>query len=300
MRIFFLGTSAGVPTRDRNVSCVAVRRGGELLLFDVGEGAQRQLIKAGLGLKTKTKIFITHMHGDHLVGLLALLQTFSLAGREDPMLVFGPEKVAAFINSNLEMMGVRPTFPIQMHTLSDGFVQENGEYIIRALRTRHSTETYALSLEEKQRPGKFDPEKAKSLKIPVTLWRNLQKGEKVTVGEREIDPRLVVSEPRKGRKIVISSDTYPIDAMVRFAEGADVLIHESTYGEDHLDKTEKNLHSSAGQAALIASRALVRLLVLTHFSTRYNDLSALVKEARRVFPRVVAARDFMVVTVAYP
>ncbi|MFQ5950650.1 MAG: ribonuclease Z [Candidatus Geothermarchaeales archaeon] len=300
MRIYFLGTSAGIPTKDRNVSCVAVRRGGELLLFDVGEGTQRQLIKAGLGLKTRTKILITHMHGDHLVGLPALLQSFTLARREDPLIVFGPEKIHEFINGNLKTMGVGPTFPIQIHTLTDGFVHRNEEYIIRALRTRHSVETYALSLEEKRRPGKFDPKRAESLKIPVILWRNLQRGERVTVGKREIDPRLVVSEPRKGRKIVISSDTYPFDAMGRFAKGADVLIHESTYGEDHLDKTEKHLHSSAAQAARIASRAPVSLLVLTHFSTRYNDVSGLVEEARRVFPRVVAARDFMVVTVAYP
>ncbi len=299
MEITFLGTSSGVPTKKRNVSSVALRRGGEVLLFDVGENTQRQLIKSGIGLKRRIKMYVTHMHGDHVVGLLALLQSYSLIGKTDPLPIFGPRGITAFVQKNLNMLRVSTRFPIQMVILREGVVDEEKEYVIRALRTRHSVETYALSLEEKPRPGRFNPEKAEELGIPVKHWRDLKAGRKVVVGDKKIEPNAVVSPPRKGRKVVYSSDTYPMESMAEFARGADVLIHDSTYGDDHLDKTLENLHSTARQAAEIAKKARVGLLVLTHFSARYEETDQLVNQAREVFPNVIAAEDFLKIDVPY-
>ncbi len=299
MEITFLGTSSGVPTKERNVSSVAIKRGGEVILFDVGEGTQRQLIKSGIGLKRRIKIFVTHMHGDHIVGLLALLQSYSLIGKTDPLPIFGPRGITAFVQKNLNLLRVSTRFPIQMTILQDGIVDAEKDYVIKALRTRHSVETYALSLEEKPRPGKFHPEKAEALGIPVRYWRDLKAGRQVVVEDKKIEPRAVVSPPRKGRKVVYSSDTYPMESMVEFAKGADALIHDSTYGDDHLEKTLDNLHSTARQAAEIARTAEVRLLVLTHFSARYEDTDHLVDQAREVFPNVIAAKDFFKICVPY-
>nr|NIM46532.1 MBL fold metallo-hydrolase [Nitrososphaeria archaeon]NIN53771.1 MBL fold metallo-hydrolase [Nitrososphaeria archaeon]NIQ34328.1 MBL fold metallo-hydrolase [Nitrososphaeria archaeon] len=172
MEIIFLGTSAGVPTKERNVTSVAVKRGGELLLFDVGESTQRQLLKAGVGLRVKTKIFVTHLHGDHVVGLLALLQTYSLMRRTEPLEIWGPSGIEEFVKRNMEMLRVSTRFPLHISILQNGVVLEEKEYVVRALRTIHSIETYALSLEEKPRPGRFNPEKARELGIPVKYWRD--------------------------------------------------------------------------------------------------------------------------------
>lgn len=300
MEIVFLGTSAGVPTRERNVTSIAIKRGPELLLFDVGDGTQRQLIKAGVGLRVKTRIFITHMHGDHIVGLLALLQTYSLMGRAEPLQIIGPGGVEEFVKRNLEMLNVYIGFPLNIGVLHNGPVLETDEYVVKALKTIHSVETYALSLEEKPRPGRFNPEKARELGIPVPYWRDLKAGKRVVIKDMDIDPSLVVSPPRRGRKVVFSSDTSPFEGLVEFAKGADVLIHDSTYGEAHLDKARKNLHSAARDAAEVALKADVRFLILTHFSARYSDVEELAAEAREVFPYVIAAEDFFRMEVPYP
>ncbi len=300
MEIIFLGTSAGTPTKKRNVSSILIRRKSDYLLFDVGEATQRQLIKTGIGLRRKIKIFISHMHGDHVVGLLSLLQSYSLLKREDPLEIYGPNGISEFIMRNISMLKFTPTYPILIQVLKEGVIMEAKEYIIRATKADHSVETYAFSIEEKMRPGKFDPIKARKLGIPVAYWKDLQMGRKVVINNIEIDPSLVVSPPRRGRKVVISSDTRPSDRIIEFARNADILIHDSTYGEEHADKAIKNYHSTAKQAAEVAKKAGVRLLILTHFSARYEDTKKLVEEAREIFPFVMAAEDFLRIDVPYP
>ena len=300
MEIIFLGTSSGTPTKSRNVSSLVIRRKSEFFLFDAGEATQRQLIKAGIGLRKNFRIFISHMHGDHVIGLLSILQSYSLLRRREPLEIYGPRGVSEFIIKNIHMLRFIPSYPIKIQLISDGVILETEEYRIKALHVDHSIETYAFSLEEKPRPGKFNPDKARELGIPIKYWKCLQMGKKVVIGNIEISPQLVVSPPRKGRKIVISSDTRPVESLIDFAKDADVLIHDSTYGEMHSDKACENFHSTAKQAAEIASKANVRLLILTHFSARYDDVKELVKEAKEIFPHVMAAEDLMRVSIPYP
>ena len=300
MEIIFLGTSSGTPTKKRNVSSIVIRRKSELLLFDVGEGTQRQMIISGIGLRKNVRIFISHMHGDHCSGLPSLLQSYSLLGREELLDVYGPKGIIEFALTNMRLLCFEPTYPLRIHVIKEGPILETSEYVIKALAVSHFIETYAFCLEEKQRPGKFNPQKARELGIPIRLWKKLQLGEKVIVNGREIDPSLVVSPPRRGRKVVISSDTKPLERMIEFARNADVLIHDSTYSEVHSDKAIRNYHSTAKAAAMIAKKANVRLLILTHFSARYENVDSLIAEAKSIFPNVIAAEDFLKIEVPYP
>lgn len=300
MEIIFLGTSSGTPTRDRNPQSILIRRGSNYLLFDAAEGTQKRLIEAGLGLRKDLRIFITHMHGDHCLGLPSILQSYSLMGREEPLEIYGPKGVSEWVVGSIILLHFLPTYPIRISVVGEGTILEEREYSIRALRVNHSVETYAYSLEEKPRPGKFNPNRARELGIPIKLWKRLQMGEKVVVGGRAIDPSEVVSPPRRGRKVVISGDTRPSDRLAEFARGADVLVHEATYSDDLGDRAEETLHSTAREAAEVARRAGVGLLILTHFSARYPDVRGMLKEAREVFPNTIAATDLLRIPVPYP
>jgi len=299
LRITFLGTAASIPTKTRALSAVALKREGELFLFDCGEGAQRQMIIGKIGFNRKTRIFITHMHGDHILGLPGLLQTMSLLGRDKPLWIYGPQGIAEFIDAIKRTVRFALKFPVEVYEIEDGLICQEKEYEIRSAWAEHSVPSLAYALIEKPRPGKFNPERAISLGIPKgPLWSRLQRGEDVKLPDgRVVKPKDVLGPPRRGRKIVYVGDTRPSSVIADFAFGADVLIHEATFAEDLAERAEEDLHSTPSGAALVAKKANVKLLVLTHISARYGDPKVLLEEAKKNFSNVLIAEDFMSIDV---
>ncbi len=299
MRIFFLGTSSAVPTAKRGLSSIAITRGDHLFIFDTGEGMQRNFLQTKIGTNKKMSIFITHMHSDHVIGLLGFLQTLELLRREQEVRIYAPKDLLEFIAVNKRLLNFRISYPLRFQEVEEGVVLKTKEYEVRAILAEHGIEAYSYCLEEYPRPGRFYPEKALALGIPRgTLWHKLQHGEEVEVNGRIIRPEEVTGEKRRGRKIGISGDTRPNDRLVEFFRDADVLIFDSTYGNDHATNAIENKHSTAREAAELANKANVRLLVLTHFSARYEDASILVREAS-AHNNVIAAEDLMVIDVPY-
>ena len=296
MRIVFLGTAASIPTSTRALSSVAVQRKGELFLFDCGEGTQRQMIQAKIGLNRKTRIFITHLHGDHILGLPGILQTMSLLGRDKPLHIYGPVGTVAFLEAMIRTVRFSLRFPVYAHEVTEeGLVFQEREYEVHSAWVEHSVPSLAYALIEKPRPGRFSIKRAVSHGVPKgPLWCKLQQGFDVELPDgKTVRPRDVLGRSRPGRKIVYVGDTKPSDNIVELANGADVLIHEATFGEELSDRAEEDMHSTPGGAAMIAKMAEVKLLVLNHISARYGDTSALLEEARSVFPEAIVAEDFM-------
>ena len=296
MRITFLGTAASIPTAARALSAVAIQRKGELFLFDCGEGTQRQMIQAKLGFNRKTRIFITHKHGDHILGLPGLLQTMSLLGRDKPLQIYGPKGTADFLEAMITTVEFSLRFPVEVCEIeNEGLVLNEQEYEVHSVWAEHSIPSLAYALIEKPRPGKFHPERALALGVPKgPLWHRLQEGKAVKVSDEQIvRPDDVMDPPRPGRKIVIVGDTKPSDKIAKFACNADILIHEATFAEDLAERAAKDLHSTPTGAALVAKKAGAKLLVLTHISARYGDPAILLEEAKNVFPHVIVAEDLM-------
>jgi len=301
MQLVFLGTSSATPTIERGLSSLALMRGSELLLFDAGEGMQRNFIKAGLGMNRKMKIFISHMHADHCVGLLGLLQTMALQGREKSVDIYGEPRVKEFLEENMRIINFGLTFEVVVHTVKkQGVVVKEDEYQVTCCKASHSIPSLAYCLEEFDRSGAFDIKEAKKLGIPEgELYSKLQHGHDITYKGKKIISSQVVGSPRKGRKIGISGDTRPTDNLAKFFRGCDVLVFESTYSQDKQQKAIENWHSTATEAATIAKKAGARRLFLTHFSARYDETSMLVKEAGAVHPNVEAAEDLKIAEVSY-
>jgi ribonuclease Z len=299
IKIQFLGTSSAVPTKDRGLSCTLVRFDNELIFFDCGEGAQRAAITGSIGFNKPTSIYITHMHGDHVVGLLGLLQTMAMNRRETPLSVYGPKGIVEFVTVNQRLLNFGLTYTAYGKVVRRGVVfdSKKSNYRVLAERSHHSTMSYAYLIEEKERPGRFNPKKAISLGVPEgPLWGRLQSGHMVTLpgSRRKVRPKDVLGPARKGARIGISGDTRPTPALAKFFRGCDVIIFDSTYGDQHEANAIQNLHSTAREAATLAKRAKAKHLLLTHFSARYQDVSELLKEAREVFPQSDAAYDGMV------
>ena len=301
MRLVFLGTSSAVPTANRGLSSIALVRGAELLLFDAGEGMQRNFIKAGLGTNRKMKIFITHMHADHCIGILGLLQTMGLQGREKSVDIYGEPRLEEFLRENMRIINFRLTFDIIVRKIEKGgVVVREKDYQVSCCETLHSVPSFAYCLEEFDRPGTFDISEAKRLGIPEgELYGKLQHGQNIIYEGKTIRSAQVVGPPRKGRKIGISGDTRPTEGLVKFFKGCDLLVFESTYGRDKQEKAIENGHSTAWEAASIAKTAKVDKLFLTHFSARYDETSVLVKEATTIHKNVEAAEDLKVIRISY-
>jgi ribonuclease Z len=296
LKVIFLGTAASIPTVKRALPSVVVKRKNEVLMFDCGEGVQRQMIRASVGFHRKMKIFITHMHGDHVLGLPGLLQTMSLLDRQQKLDVYGPVGIKAFVEAIERTVQFVLTFPVAIHEVrEEGIVCEEKEYQVKAAQTDHMIPSLAYALLEKPRPGRFNPKKAKALGVPEgPLWSQLQHGKNVkTPTGRTVKPEQVVGSPRPGRKIVYSGDTRPTKSLLKLAENADLLIHEATFEDELLDKAKEDGHSTPSQAAQTAKKAQAKRLILTHVSSRYKSAQLLLEQAKKVFPNSAVAEDFV-------
>jgi len=296
LRIIFLGTAGSVPTPNRSLPAVLIRRNGEQLMLDCGEGVQRQMIKAKGGFHKKMKVFITHMHGDHVLGLPGLLQTMALLDRQRRLNVYGPPGIRRFLEGIRETVQFVLTFPVEIHEIEEeGIVCDEGEYVVQAVWANHVIPSLAYAFKEKSRPGKFHPEKAETLKVPEgPLWSKLQRGLKVKLPDGHIvKPEQVMGAPRPGRKIVYTGDTRPFNGLVKLAAGADLLVHDATLDEQLAERAEEDGHSTPSQAARTAKKAKVKQLILTHVSARYTDTTALLNQARKIFKNTLVAEDFM-------
>ncbi|MEM3623481.1 MAG: ribonuclease Z [Candidatus Bathyarchaeia archaeon] len=296
LHITFLGTAGSVPTPKRSLPSILIQRKGEQIMFDCGEGVQRQMIKAKAGFHKKMKIFITHMHGDHVLGLPGLLQTMALLDREKRLDVYGPPGIKHFLEGIRETVQFVLTFPVEVHEIEKaGIICEEEEYFVQAVWANHVIPSLAYALIEKPRPGKFYPEKAKALGVPEgPLWSKLQHGKKVKLSNgRVVKPEDVTGPPRPGRKIVYTGDTRPFKSFTKFAFGADLLIHDATLGDEMAERAEEDGHSTPEQAARNAKKSKVKQLILTHVSARYDDASILFEQAKKIFKNTRVAEDFM-------
>ncbi len=291
IRIVFFGTGGSCPSPERNVMSIGLQVDREVLLFDCGEGTQRQIMHTHVSFMKISKIFITHFHGDHFLGIAGLVQTMVLNERKEPLEIFGPPGTINMITKYLSIGYYSLSFPVRIYELKSGDSIDFGEYIISAVRTRHPVPTLAYSFKEKDIP-RIDKEKADSLGLDSKILEKLRKEGKININGREITIDEVTGGVRKGRKIVYSGDTAPFEEMVEFARDADVLIHEATSDASLEERTNKYGHSTARQAAEIAKMANVRKLILVHISPRYRSAKIIEDEAKKVFKNTIVARDY--------
>jgi ribonuclease Z len=301
LSITFLGTGAATPTIDRNVSGLAVQREGETLLFDCGEGNQRQMMRYGVGFSFR-EIFFSHYHADHLLGVTGLLRTMGLQDRTAPVTLYGPKGAQRILGAAINVGIERNKFPVEIIEIKPGDRLGRDDYEIVVFETEHRADTVGYALVEHIRLGRFNPDRARELRIPEgPLWGQLHKGQTVTLPDgRTVGPADLVGVPRPGRTLVYSGDTRPHLSVVAASRGADLLVHEATFGGDEMERARETGHSTAAEAARVALDAGVRRLVLTHISSRYNrDAAELLAEAKAIFPETVIARDGMMVDVPY-
>lgn len=299
LSIIFLGTGGSWPTVKRNVSSLAVKRGSEILLFDCGEGTQRQFQKSNLSYMQISNIFITHFHGDHFLGLPGLIQTMQLNEREKPLHLYGPKGMKTLTDQLLTLGYFRPSYEVIPHEIQSNDEVTFDEYSVRALKVKHNVPALAYCLQEHQRPGMFHKAKALELGIPEgPLFSKLQHGQTITLSNgKRITPEMVLGHSREGRKIVVSGDTTPCNAMIAFSKDADVLVHEATFDTELEGIAQDYGHTTAAQAAAIAKQAHVEKLFLVHVSPRYLDHHVLENEARAVFAHSYVPKDFQEVEI---
>ncbi|HLF68554.1 MAG TPA: ribonuclease Z [Gaiellaceae bacterium] len=298
--VVFLGTSGSTPTAQRALPATLVRRGGERLLFDCGEGTQRQLLRSDIGLVELQEVFLTHFHADHYLGLPGMLKTYALRGRELPLTIYGPPGLRDLLGALTRIFG-RLTYPVDAVELEPGERLQRHGYRLETFPVDHGVSAVGYALVEEARPGRFDVETATRFGVPDGPERGLlQRGETVTLPDgKTVTPADVLGPPRSGRKIVLSGDTAPAATVVEAARGADLLVHEATFLADERERARETLHATAGEAALAAREAGVVLLALTHVSTRYFG-HQVVEEARELFPDAVVPRDFDIVEIPFP
>jgi ribonuclease Z len=301
VQITFLGTSSGVPTRSRNVSSVALRlpQRAEMWLFDCGEGTQHQIIRSELKISQLSRIFVTHMHGDHIFGLMGLLATCGLAGNVDRIDVYGPPGLNEYLQAASRYSHTHFSYPLKVHVVRPGIIYEDDEFTVSCGLLQHRIPAFGYRVVEKDRSGRFDIEKAKELQIPAgRIYGQLKRGETVTLSDgRIIDGNQLCGPTEIGRKIAYCTDTVFCDGAVELAHDADVLIHEATFAHQDADMAFQRLHSTTTMAAQTALGAGAHRLIMTHFSPRYApgnsiELKDLLLEARAIFPKTDMAYDF--------
>jgi ribonuclease Z len=292
LSVLFLGTAGAAPSAHRGAPGHLVRRGGDRILVDCGEGTQRQLLRSGVGLVDVDDVLITHCHADHVLGLPGMLKTFALRAREAPLQLYGPSGVAELMATLRPVIG-RLTYKVNVRPMSPGDVVERDGYHVHAFATDHHVPSVGYALVEDERPGRFDIGAARDLGVPEgPLFGLLQHGEPVTLDTGvTIRPDAVVGEARPGRTVVFSGDTRPCKDLFQACVGANVLVHEATFLEEEAVRAAETGHTTALQAGQLAREAGVRLLALTHISTRHPGREILA-EARSEFPAAVLPRDF--------
>ena len=299
MELYFLGTGAGMPTRLRNVSSVALsllHERGAVWLFDAGEGTQQQMLRSPVKPGKLEFIFLTHLHGDHLFGVPGLLTSRSYQGGTDPLTIFGPPGTRRFVETALEVSAARLEYELRIEEIGEGLVFEDDRFRVTAARLEHRIDSYGYRIVEKDLPGALDSARliAEGYR-PGPLFARLKRGEKVLMPDgRLLDGADYLGPPQKGRGVVIFGDTRPCASAVELARGADVIVHEATYMHEREKNARKYYHSTATQAALLAQKAGAGTLIMTHVSSRYQDESVhrLLEEARAIFPNAHVAEDF--------
>jgi ribonuclease Z len=302
LAVRLLGTSASRPTVERNVASLAIVREGETLLFDCGEGTQRQMMRYGVSFGLED-IFFTHFHADHVIGVIGLMRTMSLQGRTDPLRLWGPRGAQRALRRAEEFGMDRLTFPVEITEVEPGERIARKDYAIVTFPVDHrGARALGYALVEEDRKGRFNPDIARDLGIPEgPLWGEIHRGRAVTLADgRVIEPSLLVGGPRPGRKIIVTGDTRPCAATIDAARGADLLVHEATFGDEEAARAVETGHSTAREAATVARDAEVRTLLLMHFSARYSrDASDLGREAREVFEPTIVGKDGLEIEVPY-
>lgn len=298
LSVAFLGTGGAVPSARRNTASVLVARGGERLLFDCGEGTQRQMQRS-LGLVQVDEIYLTHFHADHILGLPGLLKTYDLTERERSLTIYGPRGLVDLFKTLHRVVG-RLSFKLELVELEPGDTMGLDGADLRAFPVEHTVRALGYALVEEGRPGRFDPEAAKRLGVQEgPAFAALQRGETVAGTLGPVRPEDVMGERREGRKLAITGDTAPCRATVEAARGAELLVHDASFAEEEAQRAADTGHSTVGQAAAVAREADVKMLALVHVSSRYH-VGKVVEEAREVFPAAVAPRDFDLVEVPFP
>jgi ribonuclease Z len=298
LSVVFLGTGGSVPTARRATACVLVRHGGDRLLFDCGEGAQRQMQRS-TGLVQVDELYVTHFHADHYLGIPGLLKTYDLQGRERPLRVLGPPGLAELFRALRRIFG-RLGFEVELVEIDEGEAIRHDGYEVRAFGVDHRVRAHGYALVEDGRPGRFDPERAAELGVSSGPdFGRLQGGEEVQGAEGVVRPADVMGEARRGRKLVLTGDTAPSEMTRIAAHEAELLIHDGSFADEETERAAETHHSTARQAAVIAREAEVKMLALVHISSRY-DVGAVLAEAREELPGAVAPRDFDVVEIPFP
>jgi ribonuclease Z len=302
LTVRFLGTSASRPTVERNVSSLVIVREGETLMFDCGEGTQRQMMRYGISFAL-SRIFFTHMHADHMLGVIGLCRTLALGGRIEPMHLFGPPGADDLLRRAIRLGTEKQPFPIEVTELQPGDAIEHEQYALQTFAVDHGGRSaIGYAMVEKERLGRFDPEQARAMGIPEgPMWGELHRGRSVTLPDgRLVTAESLVGPPRPGRRVVLTGDSRPCDATIAAAANADLLVHEATFSDEEAARALETGHSTAREAAGVAAKAGVKKLLLTHFSARYTrDASELLTEARAVFAETYIARDGMELDVAF-
>jgi ribonuclease Z len=294
----FLGTGGSVPSSRRSTASVMLARGGRRLMFDCGEGTQRQLQRS-LGLAQVDEIYLTHFHADHILGLPGLLKTYDLTAREEPLTIYGPRGLRDLFKILGRLIG-RTDYAVDLIELDpgDGIRHDGAE--VRAFAVEHSVRANGYVLIEEERPGRFDPDTAKRLGVPEgPAFAALQRGEEAAGSAGPVRPEQVMGESRPGRIVAITGDTAPCHSTVSAAADADLLVHDASFAEEEAQRAADTGHSTVGQAASVAREAHVKMLALVHISSRYH-VGTVLDEAREVFEPVVAPRDFDVVEIPFP
>jgi ribonuclease Z len=298
LSVVFLGTGGSVPSARRSTASVLVARGGERLLFDCGEGTQRQMQRS-LGLVQVDQIYLTHFHADHILGLPGLLKTFDLTDREKPLAIHGPRGLQDVFGVLGPLVG-RLHFDVDLDEIEPGAAVAHEDYEVQAFEASHGVRANGYALVEAERPGRFDPEAARAAGVPEgPAFAALQRGEEVEGSNGPVAPDQVMGPSRAGRTVVITGDTAPSPSTVAAAADAELLVHDASFAEEDAQRAAETGHSTIGQAAAVAAEAHVKMLAAVHISSRYH-VGKLLEEALEVFEATVAPRDFDTIEIPFP
>jgi ribonuclease Z len=295
LNITFLGTAGSLPTPDRNPSAVLINREGKLILFDCGEGTQRQMMRARTGMMHLDYIFLSHLHADHMLGIPGLLETMAFQGRKEPLTIAGPMRTIDLVERFDSMGYYSRNFEVRASELDPGDIVRMDGYEVEAVRTDHSVQSLGFCLREDERTGRFNRDAAVAMGVPPgPLFGKLQKGQSIEINGKTITPDQVLGPKRPGRKVVYTGDTRPCKPIEDVSRDADLLIHDGALADDMIDWAMESKHSTTGEAAKLAKRAGVKKLILTHVSSRYSeDVAPLLADARRQFEHSYVAEDLM-------